>query len=596
MKKIEFCLIMFLLCMTAQPLFPQNHSQTPATNRQGDDKFFHHTVERGQTVYSIALMYNVSEEEIYRLNPSSRTYVKAGEKLKIPQKDVTEYPEDEQQADEMYVYHTIQAGETLYGVSKRYKVAAGDISEANPGLSTQTFAAGKTIRIPVAKVQSTPTVVTKTVVRKIEYRVKKKETLYGICKKFNITSDQLLAHNPQLQSGVKADMLIVIPVEAEETVTEAPEQKAFDLNAVTASRKEIRKTHLAKIALLLPFQTSDSQNAARFVEYYEGFLMAVDSMRSTGLAVELTVHDIGDSNQKIKSVLADEALLKSNLLVGGVTNEQIEMIADFALKNNIKYVVPSSSKCDKLTSGNASIFQVNTPYTYLYSYASARACTLFPDYNIILLNTSDKDEKTLFINTFKADMKERKIIYKELSYNNNTFEVDLTRQLMTNKPNLIVPLSASVEGLRKIKGVLRSLAAAKPEYRLTLFGHPEWQMYTNEYLEDFFALNTHIYTSFYANNLSKDVQQFAARYRFWYRKNMAATYPKYAMLGFDTGVFFISAINRYGANFEENAHNMKYKSVQTGFHFERVNNWGGFINTNLYMVRFNRDYTITRTE
>ena len=77
---------------------------------------------------------------------------------------------------------------------------------------------------------------------------------------------------------------------------------------------------------------------------------------------------------------------------------------------------------------------------------------------------------------------------------------------------------------------------------------------------------------------------------------MAATYPKYAMLGFDTCVFFISAINRYGANFEENAHNMKYKSVQTGFHFERVNNWGGFINTNLYMVRFNRDYTITRTE
>jgi LysM repeat protein len=596
MKRTEFHLALLLLCLTAQPLLPQTDGgHTPAAGRQDGAGYFFHTVEQGQTVYSIALMYDVSEEDIYRLNPASRQYVKIGEKLKIPQKEVTAQADGE--TEEMYVFHTIRAGETLYGVSRQYKVPAADISEANPGLTTLTFAAGKTIRIPVARMQPVPETVTKTVTRKVEYRVKKKETLYGICRKFNITGDRLIEYNPHLAAGLKADMLIVIPVEAEETVVETDGEGTFDLHAATLARSEIRKTNTARIALLLPFQVNDSQNAARFVEYYEGFLMAVDSMRSTGLAVELTVHDIGDSNQKLTSALGSEDLLKSNLIIGGVTAGQIEKIAEYALGNGIKYVVPSSSKCDKLTSGNASMFQVNTPYQYLYSYATARVCALFPGHNIIIVDTHDsKDEKSLFIHTLKAEMEEKKMTFSELPFNSSTFEADLTGRMNTGKPTLIIPVSASVEALRKIKGTLRTLAETKPEYRLTLFGHPEWQMYTSECLEDFFALNTHIYTSFYANNLSKDVQRFTARYKYWYRKNMAATYPKFAMLGFDTGAFFISAINRYGSNFEENIQKQKYASLQTGFRFERVNNWGGFINTSLYIVKFNRDYTITRTE
>jgi LysM repeat protein len=576
-------------------LFSQADKPQVAFGSEQGETVFYHTVEHGQTVYSIGLMYDVNEEAIYRLNPSSRQFIRIGEKLKIPQKIIAVTGADEPKG-EMYLYHTIQSGETLYGVSKYYKVPAEDISGANPGLTYQTFSSGKNIRIPVAKIQSAPTTVTKTVVKKIEYRIKKKETMYGICKKFNITGDQLIRYNPELQAGVKAGMLIVIPVETEETVTIAPEQSEFDLQAWTAAQKEIRKTNVANIALLLPLQVSDVQTSTRFAEYYEGFLIAVDSMRNAGMSVELSVYDIGDNSQKIKTVLENESLLKANLIIGGVTGEQIEQIAEYTLKNKIKYVVPSFSKGDKVTSGNASIFQVNTSYQYLFSYATARACTLFANYNIILLNTYDKDEKTLFINTFKADMKERKIPFRELSFNANSFSTNLTGMLVTTKPNLIVPLSGSIEALHKIKTTLRTLADTKPDYRLTLFGYPEWQTYTNECLEDFFALNTHIYTSFYANYTSPEVQQFNNRYKYWYKKNISPSYPKYAMMGYDTGMFFLLAISQYGSNFENNIQQLKYNSIQTGFHFERVNNWGGFINTNLYMVRYNRDFTITRFE
>ena len=38
------------------------------------------------------------------------------------------------------------------------------------------------------------------------------------------------------------------------------------------------------------------------------------------------------------------------------------------------------------------------------------------------------------------------------------------------------------------------------------------------------------------------------------------------------------------------------QAIQSGFDFHRVNNWGGFINTNLFIVHYKSDFTVTRTE
>src|SRR5215468_9750867 len=84
-----------------------------------DDNYFLHTVERGQTVYSIAAMYNVSVDDVYRLNPESRQKIRIGEKLKIPQESGS------------YIYHTIQPQETLYSLAQRYQMKGEDIIAVN---------------------------------------------------------------------------------------------------------------------------------------------------------------------------------------------------------------------------------------------------------------------------------------------------------------------------------------------------------------------------------------------------------------------------------------------------------------------------------
>ena len=87
--------------------------------------YFLHTITKGQSLYSIASMYNVTTGDIVKMNPGSDQKIKTGETLKIPQKNI---------GTEQQMFHTIQSGETLYKLTQRYGVTAQRICQANPCL------------------------------------------------------------------------------------------------------------------------------------------------------------------------------------------------------------------------------------------------------------------------------------------------------------------------------------------------------------------------------------------------------------------------------------------------------------------------------
>ena len=109
---------------------------------QENQSYFLHTVEKGQSLYSISSMYGVSQADIVKLNPGSDEKIYIGRELRIPRTEANTQKE---------TFHTIQAGETLYGLGVKYNVPATEISKANPGLSAQNFRIGQVIRIPQIK-------------------------------------------------------------------------------------------------------------------------------------------------------------------------------------------------------------------------------------------------------------------------------------------------------------------------------------------------------------------------------------------------------------------------------------------------------------
>ncbi|MFN4146242.1 MAG: LysM peptidoglycan-binding domain-containing protein, partial [Runella sp.] len=104
-----------------------------------------HTVEAGQTFYSISKMYDVSINDILYWNnlPQDAT-LKSGQKLTI--RPVGNTPTQQQPKAEEFVSHTVVQGETMFSISKKYNVTLDQIKEWN-GLPDYGVKIGQQLKI-----------------------------------------------------------------------------------------------------------------------------------------------------------------------------------------------------------------------------------------------------------------------------------------------------------------------------------------------------------------------------------------------------------------------------------------------------------------
>jgi len=572
---------------------------------------FTHTVTKGQSLYSISSMYNVSIADIVKMNPGSDAGIRDGQTLKIPQTD----------AENQVVFHTIQAGETLYKLSVKHGVSVERICRANPGLSVKNFRVGQVIAIP-PKGKASSEVKTQTPVETPQvqtppkseplkpkcremHKIERKETVYSISRMYGITEDELIAANPEIKDKkLKRGKFLCIPYkkEAEGVTPKTPAQQEdstlTDAQLFDKNKKESKKFSTIKAALVLPFNTDGTgtrDEQVRMVEYYEGFLMAVDSLKRKGLSFDLYTYDSGKTTASVNAILNKPEMKDMDIIFGPAHVDQVKPMADFAAKNNIRLVIPFTSKGEDVFN-NSSVFQINTPQSYLYSEVYEHYFRKFPNAHVVFIDAetghTDKDD---FIKGLKEEMKSRQIAFKELKGENINPEgmklvVDSLRE------NVIIPTSGKSVVLTKVLPQLVITSREHPNYDMKLFGYPEWQTYTDDHLSSFFELNTYFYSSFYTNNLFPEAIRFTQAYRKCFSKDMANTFPKYGMLGFDTAFFFLQGLHKYGSNFEESMNQMQVTPIQTGFKFERVNNWGGFINRKVFFVNFTKNYELIKLD
>ena len=601
MKFIQALYLVAALSVAPVGMMAQTHSS---------DSYFLHTITKGQSLYSIASMYNVTTADIIKLNPGSSEQIKAGERLKIPQKNA---------GSGQQTFHTIQAGETLYKLTQRYGVTAQHICKANPGLSAENFRIGQVIVIPAQTESSEETIINevksagavssastplKPKCRDM-HRVERKETIYSISRLYGITEAELIAANPELRTEkLKKGKFLCIPYtsagnnQKEQEQPVSPTTIPTDHELFDKSKKENPKISTIKAAVMLPFMTDGSGNRdeqIRMVEYYEGFLMAVDSLKEKGVSIDIYTYDTYNNTSSVKSILAKDEMKNMNIIFGPAYPEQVKPVADFAKKNNIRLVIPFTSKGNEVFN-NPSIYQINTPQSYLYSEVYEHFTRKFTNANVIFLDAEDGDkDKADFIKGLKEELKGKHIPFTELKGEAITPE-SLKGAMNATLDNVFIPTSGTNIALIKLLPQLIVTLRDNPDYRMQLFGYPEWQTYTNDHLASFYELDTYFYSSFYTNNLFPEAIRFSSAYRKWYSKDMSNTFPKYGMLGFDTGYFFLKGLSQYGSNLEDKLNKVTVTPIQTGFKFERVNNWGGFINRKVFFVHFTKNYELIKLD
>lgn len=569
---------------------------------QAQSGYFLHTVTKGQSLYSISTMYNVTMEDLIRLNPGCEKQIRAGESLKIPQAN-----SGSNQGKP--TFHTIQAGETLYQLTLKYNVTVQAICTANPGLSASNFRIGQVISIPAqtaiqpAKENLSETAAQTSSEKKTDWRdmhkVERKETIFSISRQYGISEEELIAANPELKKGkLKRGSFLFIPYpaskqpvkEAEKTPARIPSNEEL----FAQNKQSLKKIQNIKAAVLLPFTEGKNRDEQmRMVEYYEGFLMAVDSLKRQGVSVNLYTYDTKGKSDVAQSILAKEEMKNMDIIFGPAHAANVKTLAEFAEKNQTRVVVPFSPEVEQVFK-NPYIYQVNTPQSYLYSEVYEHFLRKFSKANIVFLDAgTGQNEKAEFIKGMKNELKTNQVAYKHIS---NSDTLKILAAIDSTRENIFIPTSGKDLSLTRLIPQLTQIRRSYPNVDLHLFGYPEWQTYTQDYLASFYELDTYFYSSFYTNNLFPAAVRFTQEYRRWYSKDMANIFPKYGMLGFDTGYFFLKGLAQEGSQLENNLNRVQVTPIQTGFKFERVNNWGGFINRKVFFVHLTKDFELIKLD
>ena len=615
-----------------------------------------HTVTKGQSLYSISKMYGVSEEDIVALNPGCDEVIRVGQELKIPGTQR---------------FHTIKQGETLYRLTVTYGLTAKEICAANPGLSAENFRVGQVIVIPqknaegavmtVAVAEEPKTTTSSAAVTtakaadetpaatndehnaeqtvrqavrsvsvddlvslaedrtmcKTTHKVKKRETIYSLIRKYDITADDLFAANPRLrETGLQKGMELCIPYPMDELADIRRERAAERATTVTDEQAETESSFFSddelfeqaqtvvmpynsiRAAVLLPFMLSDSTSAdrAKMVEFYEGVLLAVDSLKHQGVSTELFVYDTGGKNASIRSILEREEMAAVNIIFGPLHPKHITEASAFAQEHKIPLVLPFARSVDEVFS-NPYIFQVNTPQSYFYSDVFDHFFRCFPRPNVLFFHSSEEKEDPFSV-ALRGELTNRGFEYSVLEAD-TTSNVAHFYELCKPKDNNIIMLTSSTNGvLNNMMPVFQLMVrdTVSHNYDLHLFGYPEYQVYTSNHLASFYEADTYFYSSFYANNLLPDSKNFHSLFRHTYCDEIANRFPKYAILGFDMAFYLLRALDEFGSNMADRLSELPYNSIQTGFKFERVNNWGGFINRKAYFIHLSKDFTIEKID
>ena len=161
--------------------------------------FSTHQVKSGETVESIAKRYFVTASDIYSLNPDAKKELKANTILIIPISKANQPTVTTVKELKGFRTHKTKRKETLYSLAKKYDVSEDDIKKYNKFLYANTLRKGDKLQIPIL----TETKVVEEVKNTKPYLVQAKEGKWRIAYKFGITLEELYMSGKGIKSILK---------------------------------------------------------------------------------------------------------------------------------------------------------------------------------------------------------------------------------------------------------------------------------------------------------------------------------------------------------------------------------------------------------
>lgn len=194
-----------------------------------------HKVVSGDSFYSIAKKYDVSETDIYELNPKVK-----GKTLQL--NTVLNIPKIKVNKKITKDFHEVTSGESFYTIAKKYDLSIEELKDLNPTISPNKLQIGESLALKKNKKSKDNQGKNKEETNSsddIIHKVKKGETISHISDKYDVSFRELKKLNPKLDVKLQIDELIVIRKGKEKAKKEIIEPKVSPIKIISPTSVQI---------------------------------------------------------------------------------------------------------------------------------------------------------------------------------------------------------------------------------------------------------------------------------------------------------------------------------------------------------------------
>lgn len=587
MKKCFYCLLGLIVWFGVMAYAKQTNYPTLSENGK---TYYVYTVQKSEGLYAISQRFGVPQALILEANPGIQpNALQLGQLIKVPKVSASPNKANVKVGKNQ---HVIKAKDTLYSLSKKYNCTVDDLLALNPWASTQ-LTIGSVLQIPE-----------KTNPDKHHKNTDKQAITEPI--------NQSETDNEQAQSAFKSESNEIASqdAETENEKTESNKSKKNIWSWFTKNKKKSeavatptdtvqtpdttqvaqqwwfkQKETEIKVAILLPFMLDSVKRDAsmdRFIEFYQGCLLAIDSLATQGLSTEVFTFDTGNDLATLQTVLQQPALSQVDLIIGPAYQNQVETVSHYAAKHRIPTVIPFSSTVPGINN-NPYLFEVVTPQKELYTRLVQKCCYYLGDKNIILIQPRmmAQHNKSAFSNQLLEALNYMAIPHTVISDQNLVHEIDSIAALTTNECLVIMPSTHGV-ALNKLGEAVSNIKANN----VSLFAFPEWN---NLGINELYSKKMYQFSNYQTNfNDPKIVAFFQSlRHKYGVPKNIQQS-PNFALFGFDICYFFLQQYSLNGKYFAKFLPDTETRGLQMNFLFQQVEN-GGYWNVGTILQSITSD-------
>jgi membrane-bound lytic murein transglycosylase D len=174
-----------------------------------------HTVEPGESLASVAGRFKVPESFVTRMNGDKRPILKPGDALWVPAGDVSQLRAG-LGSDMERRTHRVRSGESLWSISRRYGMSVSQLARMNHISTQAVLQPGQRLQVAGSGGSAASSAGTQQVAAKdgkVNYKVRRGDTLSGIARRYAVTVRDLQAWNNMGRStALRAGQFLTIHV------------------------------------------------------------------------------------------------------------------------------------------------------------------------------------------------------------------------------------------------------------------------------------------------------------------------------------------------------------------------------------------------